>query len=227
MKQTGLKKVAQTARHAKRFVIRSARLRYRDFLSVFGIKIDGIAIPEVEVLHESRVAMIIPYDPQKKVVYMVEQPRIAVWLGEHACRCLDDSDNELENLVGREIPKEQITLFDFPAGRLEQPGQSLRELAHQELYEEIGLRVKDSDLTDCGIFYSWPGNCDGSYEIFLARVYGKPETPQGDGTEDLSVWAIPIDELDEFIERLPVRTLAMSLGIRLLRERLKEADANR
>lgn len=211
--------VSKTPQIPPLFTVRNVIIRHRGFLELDEYRVDGIRIPGIEIVHYPAVAVVVPFDSQEKIVYMVEQPRFAAWMEKNIQPRADGRGTEPEKLVGRTILWNEICVVGFPSGRMEAGVPSLAALARQELLEEAGFDRPESEFIFCGKWLVSPGNSDETITVYLVMVSGQPEPPSGDGSEDIRVWAVPLESLDEFLAERTVG-LATALGVRLLRERL-------
>ena len=104
-------------------------------------------------------------------IYMVRQPREAV--GEEA-------------------------LLELPAGKLDEEGERPRDTAKRELAEEIGKAA--ARWREVKNFYSSPGFTDERVILYIATDLSDTSA-EADEHERIEIEALPLDRLDEAIER--------------------------
>jgi ADP-ribose pyrophosphatase len=107
----------------------------------------------------------------EKVVYMVEQPREAV---------------------------QEEALLELPAGKLDVEEETPLEAAQRELAEEIGKSA--GDWREVKTFYASPGFATERIHLYLATELYDVDGQVGD-EERIEVIEVPLDELDDAIER--------------------------
>jgi len=114
------------------------RLRHRLFEGGMGPEL------ERELFERGRAAVVLPYDPERRQVVLVEQFR-----------------------VGAIEDEEDPWLLEPVAGIIE-AGESAPEVARREAVEEAGLELLD--LIPIGSYYPSPGGSSEICEAFVARV---------------------------------------------------------
>ncbi len=122
-------------------------------------------------------AVVLPYDPERRVALLVRQLRPGVALAG-----------------GTEGPEP-------PAGIIE-PGESGEACARREAEEETGLVLKA--LEPVGRFWSSPGATTEAAELFLAPYSAADRIGEGGGVdehEDIETFELPLAELAAEIER--------------------------
>jgi ADP-ribose pyrophosphatase len=127
------------------------KLLYRGFFGLSGFKIkhelfDGgeSALLTRELLDRGQAAAVLPYDPVRDEVVLIEQFRIGA---------IDDPSGPW--------------LIEIIAGLME-PGESAEELIHREAEEEAGCKV--SNLMPIHLYYSSPGGSNEQIQIYFART---------------------------------------------------------
>ncbi len=114
----------------------------------------------------------------------------------------------------REAVGEQ-SLLELPAGKVDN-GEEPLAAARRELAEEIGKAAGSWELLkEC---YASPGFSDESYHLFLATELRDAER-RGEEDERIEIQAVPLDRLDDAVERC--RDAKSLVGLLLLRERLR------
>ena len=139
---------------------------------------DGSRATRQVVVHPGAVC-IVAHD--RRVLYMVEQPREAV---------------------------EEPALLELPAGKLDIEGEAPLECAQRELVEEIGKSA--GDWRELKSFYTSPGFANERVWLFLAtELYDVPGDARARDSatrsdaegERIEVIEIPLDDLGGAIDR--------------------------
>lgn len=154
-----------------------------------------------ELLDRGHAVAVLPYDPVRDEVVLVEQFR-----------------------VGAGKDRNGAWLIEIIAG-YQEPGESAEEVVHREAYEEAGCGV--SDLQSMFQYYSSPGGSDEQVQIFLARtdssdingIHGLEE--EG---EDIKVHVISSHEAFEWLDEGRVNSAAPIIALqwfRLNREQIR------
>lgn len=97
-----------------------------------------------ELFHRGRCVGVIPYDPLRSKVVLIEQFRI-----------------------GAVADKTTPWLVEIVAGAVES-GETPEQVAHRELVEEAGCRTHE--LIRIGEFYSSPGGCSEKITLFCGLI---------------------------------------------------------
>ena len=141
------------------------RLRHRQFAGGLG------PVLTREILERGRVAAVLPVDPVRDRVVLIEQFRPGAWAA--------DRDPWLVECV---------------AGVIE-PGETPEELARREALEEAGCVV--TDLVPIATFLTSPGATTETVRLFCGRVdsagVGGLHGLAGEG-EDIRVAAMPVED---------------------------------
>ncbi|MFW2440408.1 MAG: NUDIX domain-containing protein [Arenicellales bacterium] len=158
---------------------------YRGFFGVSGFKLkhelfDGgeSAAISRECLDRGQAAAVLPYDPLRDEVVLIEQFRIGA---------IDDPSGPW--------------LIEIIAG-LREEGESAEDLIHREAEEEAGCKL--SNLIPIHKYYSSPGGSNEQIQIYFARadttgpggIYGLDE--EG---EDIRVHIISSDTAFEWLDQ--------------------------
>ena len=103
---------------------------------------------------------------------------------------LDEAQNALFVRQWR-FGVQQVTL-EIPGGMID-PGESPREAAERELYEETGFRAQS--WTQLGAVQPNPALFDNLCTTFLAEGIKRVGMPPGDGDEEIEVELLPLAEV--------------------------------
>ena len=187
----------------------SRKLVYSGFfrLSVFELTHDlfeGGESPVLsrELIDRHQAAAVLPYDPVRDEVVLIEQFRIGA--GD------DDSGPWLIEII---------------AG-LREPGESAEELIHREAAEEAGCKL--SECVPVHRYYSSPGSSNEQIQIYFARtdttglggIHGIDE--EG---EDIRVHVVSSDTAFEWLDRGRIDSAVPIIALqwfRLNRDRIRE-----
>jgi ADP-ribose pyrophosphatase len=126
-----------------------------------------------EVFERGHVAAVLPYDPERDAVVLIEQFRIGAWAAAKPC-----------------------WLTEIVAGVIDD-GESADDVARREMEEETGCPV--TALEPIGSYLSSPGGTSESVALFVGRVdsrkaggiHGLP-----DENEDIKVLARPWSDVE-------------------------------
>ena len=141
------------------------RLRHRQFAGGLGPALTR------EVLERGRVAAVLPVDPERDRVVLIEQFRPGAWAAGW-----------------------EPWLLECVAGVIE-PGETPQELARREALEEAGCTV--TDLVPIATFLTSPGAATETVRLFCGRVdsegVGGLHGLATEG-EDIRVTVMPVDD---------------------------------
>lgn len=154
-----------------------------------------------ELFHRSSCVAVVPYDPVRDEVVLIEQFR-----------------------VGAMQVHEDPWLLEIVAGAIEQ-GESPDEVAHRETLEEAGCTLKE--LIRIGAFFTTPGGCSEKITLYcgivdaegVGGVHGLAEEH-----EDILVRPVPFDEAMRLLESGRIESAIPIIGLQWLalnRERLR------
>jgi ADP-ribose diphosphatase len=126
-----------------------------------------------EVFERGHVAAVLPYDPERDAVVLIEQFRIGAWAAAKPC-----------------------WLTEIVAGVIDD-GESADDVARREMEEETGCPV--TALEPIGSYLSSPGGTSESVALFVGRIdsrkaggiHGLP-----DENEDIKVLARPWSDVE-------------------------------
>jgi len=154
-----------------------------------------------EVFERGHAAAVLPYDPVRDEVVLIEQFRPGAYAGGG-----------------------DPWLLEIVAGIID-AGESAETVAHREAREEANLVVED--LLPVAHCFMTPGACSESLQIFCGRtdaagaggVFGLP-----DEHEDIRVMALPFAEARRMLDALAFRNAITVIGMQWLalhRDRLR------
>jgi nudix-type nucleoside diphosphatase (YffH/AdpP family) len=167
--------------------------------SVVTFRLKDGALVERCVEDHGRAAVVLPYDPQRRVAMLVSQFRPGVRMAG-----------------GEQTP-------EAPAGLIDD-GEDGAGCARREALEETGLML--GALEPIGRYWSSPGSTTESSELFLAAYSAADRKGPGGGVdehEDLEVMEVPLRELDERLrngELADLKLLALVQALKLRRPEL-------
>jgi len=125
-----------------------------------------------EVVWRRDAVVVVPYDPVRDEVVLIEQFRAAALFNN-----------------------DRAWMIEFVAGLIED-GESLEEVCRREMQEESGLTT-DAPLLPVTMAYATPGFCSERFHMFCAKV----DATQARGVhgldeehEDIRVFALPFAE---------------------------------
>ena len=131
-----------------------------------------------EVFGGAHVGAVLPYDPEKKKIILINQFRSGLFQRE-------------ENPVTIEIS----------AGIIEE-GENPEEASKRECYEETGCKVKKTSKI-CS-FYPAPGSSESYYHVYLGEIdafKGDRITGQENENEDIFVKSYDVSEVRELLKQ--------------------------
>ena len=185
------------------------KLLYSGFFKLTEIKLQhelfaGGKSPVVrrELLDRRQAVAVLPYDPQRDEVVLIEQFRIGA--GED---------------------KISPWLIEVIAG-YQEAGESAEQVVHREAFEEAGCEV--TDLLPMYQYYSSPGGCNEQIQIFLGRtdssningIHGLDE--EG---EDIKVHVVSSQQAFDWLDSGRIDSAAPIIALqwfRLNRERIRQ-----
>jgi ADP-ribose pyrophosphatase len=178
------------------FKVIRLRLRQRRFAGGMGPELSR------ELLVRSHAAVVLPYDPARRQLVLVEQFRIGA---------VDQPD--------------EAWMLEPVAGMIE-AGESAAEVAHREAVEEAGLELLD--LVPVGRYYPSPGGSSEVCEAFIGRVdsrdagglFGLAE----DG-EDIKAHVLPLATALAWLEGGRFRAASTLITLQWLALHQAELDA--
>jgi nudix-type nucleoside diphosphatase (YffH/AdpP family) len=175
-------------RFGDQFRVLRATLRYRRF--------DGqMSEPVTRINFERSDAVgVLLYDPQDDAVVLVRQFRYPVYAS------LDPGEREGDGA-------KRAWLLEIVAGVVDE-GQTVKEVAHRELLEEAGYRVR-GELQPIATFYPSPGGSSERIHLFLGEVDCHQRVDKGGGIaaegEDIQIVVLPFREAMNMIAQGEIR----------------------
>ncbi|SDB14888.1 ADP-ribose pyrophosphatase [Pseudidiomarina indica] len=157
-----------------------------------------------EVMERGNAVVVVPYDPVKDTLVVLEQFRIGAMKGE-----------------------ESPWLLEFVAGMYDSVHESAEQVAHRELAEEAGLTT--TQLHYALNYLSTPGGCTERMTIFVALVDSDSAATHGglaSEHEDIRVHVVPFTEAVQLLERGKINNAASVIGLQWLqlhKHRFKQA----
>lgn len=147
-----------------------------------------------ELMERGHAAVVIPYDPQRDSLVLLEQFR-----------------------VGAMSDETSPWLLEFVAGMIDASDTDAEAVAHRELFEEAGLKAQAMHYALT--YYSSPGGCTEKISIFLAEVdSSKAATLGGLATEheDIRVHVLPRVAVEQLLAQGKINNAASVIGLQWL-----------
>lgn len=171
------------------------------FLSVYKLRLqhrlfEGEWSPvfEREVMERGHAVVVLPYDPRKDALVVLEQFRVGA---------LDDNASPW--------------LLEFVAGMYDSHDETAEQVAHRELEEEAGLTT--TSLHYALTYLSTPGGCTEKISIYIALVDSdKAARHAGLATEneDICVHVLPYGDVVQLLEAGKINNAASVIGLQWL-----------
>jgi len=180
--------LAEDYAFGKLFRIVRAKLRYRRF--------DGrMSDPVTRINFERGDSVgVLLYDPQDDAVVLVRQFRYPVYAS------LDPDERAGDGA-------KQAWLWEIVAG-VQDAGRTVKDVAHKELLEEAGYKVK-GDLQPITTIYPSPGGTSERIHLFLGEVDQRQRVGKGGGVaaegEDTQIVVLPFHEAMDKVVRGEIR----------------------
>lgn len=165
VKRTDVEQISREVVYDGFFRLDRYRLRHRQFAGGFG------PVLTREILERGRVAAVLPVDPERDRVVLIEQFRPGAWAADW-----------------------EPWLLECVAGVIE-PGETPEAMARREALEEMGCTV--TDLIPIATFLTSPGATTETVRMFCGRVdsngVGGLHGLAEEG-EDIRVSVVPIED---------------------------------
>ena len=181
-------------------IIKKQPLR-EGFLNVFKLTLqhrlfdgDWSAVFEREVMDRGHAVVVLPYDPKRDALVVLEQFRVGAL----------DTD-------------QSPWLLEFVAGMFDSDDESPEQVAHRELAEESGLTTES--LHYALTYLSTPGGCTEQISIYIALVdTSKALRHAGLETEneDIRVHVLPFSDVVQLLEQGKINNEASVIGLQWL-----------
>lgn len=180
------------------FRVHKAKLRHRLFQGGWS------AVMEREIVDRGHAVVVLPYDPERDAIVMLEQFRVA------AVTALGG--------VARHADMEEGSpwLLELVAGMID-PGESELEVARREMAEEAGLNAEQ--LSFAMRYLSSPGGLTERISIYIAKVdastaanYGGLATEH----EDIRVSVVPRLQMMEWLHEGLIDNAATVIALQWL-----------
>lgn len=149
---------------------------------------------EREVMDRGHAVVVVPYDPSKDTLVVLEQFRIGA--------------------VGAE---QSPWLLEFVAGMYDSVNESAEQVAHRELAEEAGLTT--TQLHYALTYLSTPGGCTERITIFIALVDSDTAATHGglaSEHEDIRVHVLPFADVVQLLDDGKINNAATVIGLQWL-----------
>ncbi|RUO61724.1 NUDIX domain-containing protein [Pseudidiomarina marina] len=171
------------------------------FLSLYKLRLqhrlfegDWSPVFDREVMDRGHAVVVLPYDPQKDALVVLEQFRVGA-LGTDA----------------------SPWLLEFVAGMYDSNDETAEQVAHRELQEEAGLAT--NSLHYALTYLSTPGGCTEKISIYIALVDSdKAARHAGLATEheDIRVHVLPYGDVVQLLEAGKINNAASVIGLQWL-----------
>lgn len=190
----------QTFKHADVEILERT-LERRGFLSIFRYRLrhklfagGWSATFDRELMERGHAAVVIPYDPQRDQLVLLEQFRVGA---------MSDSTSPW--------------LLEFVAGMIDASDVDAEAVAHRELFEEAGLRAQHMHYALS--YYSSPGGCTEKISIYVAEVDSSEAATLGGlatENEDIRVHVLPRTDVEQLLEQGKINNAASVIGLQWL-----------
>ncbi len=148
-----------------------------------------------EIVYRGEAAVVIPYDPKRDAVLMIEQFRLPA-----LCKDFDP------------------WLLELPAGMVDHGPESLESVARREMMEETGLEI--TNLRRLHSFLPSPGVLAETLHLFIGRVDLSPlDNGHGlyhgakDEDEDIKLCPMALSEIPNLLKEDKIKNASSMLGL--------------
>jgi ADP-ribose pyrophosphatase len=155
-----------------------------------------------EVFERAPAVVVLPYDPEREQVVLVEQFRIGA------------------------LERERDPWLLEPVAGLIEPGESAPEVARREALEEAGLELLD--LVPIGSYYPSPGGSSEVCEAFIARVDSRGAGGLfglADHGEDVRAHVVPLATALAWLDSGEIRVASTIMTLQWLAMHRAELEA--
>ena len=169
----------------KEYKIKNTRILYDGFFNLKELNLsykkhNGSWSPNIkrEIFGGAHVATVLPYDPKKKKIVLLQQFRPGV---------LKRKDNPI--------------IIEIVAGLIDK-NEKPSDAAKRECFEETGCKIKK--ISKIHSYYPAPGSSESFYHLFLGEVdsfEGEKILGQKDENEDILVKSFSIIEVQQLLKQ--------------------------
>ncbi len=217
------KKVSSVGALRPSYELEDIRLERRGYLSLFSYHVDGFA-HRFEVLDRGQDAVIVlPVDWQRRVLYLIRQPRPNKALASAVGRSALDTART-DRYVRFCASDADVHTLDSPAGMIDGKETPV-DAAIRETLEETGFVISAESLAQVSRHFTSTGCSTERHVCCLASVTKDTERrqPEGDGDEHIVTIEVPFDEAFAMLDEMRVEqsTLAVLLREVKLREQAR------
>ena len=177
------------------------RLERQGFLSIFRYTLrhklfagGWSQVFQRELMERGHAAVVIPYDPKRDTLVLLEQFR-----------------------VGAMSDETSPWLLEFVAGMIDASDSDAEAVAHRELFEEAGLQAESMHFALS--YYSSPGGCSEKISIYVAQVDSDQAAQIGGlatENEDIRVHVLPRVEVEQLLAQGKINNAASVIGLQWL-----------
>jgi len=174
------------------------------FLSIHKLRLqhklfegDWSPVFEREVMDRGHAVVVLPYDPKRDALVVLEQFRVGA-------------------LLGASDETQSPWLLEFVAGMYD-GDESAEQVAHRELFEEAGLSAEH--LHFALSYLSTPGGCTEEISIYIAEVDSSRALRNAglaSEHEDIRVHVLPFSDVVQLLEQGKINNAASVIGLQWL-----------
>ena len=214
----------------KRIILSDLKLERKGFLSLYSFAVSGIS-HRMDMLCRGDAVVVLPFDYKKKVVYMIESPRLlqhfaasvlgqkgpqlvpgmSVSIAEGVDPFANLGDGRFPARLSVEIDARTVMALELPAGIIDD-GETPEQAALRELLEETGIDADESRLTKVATRFTSSGCTTERVATFFVQVDGlKIGKPRGDGSETINVRQVPLSDAWDRVADGTIRSQSSAL----------------